>query len=252
MRLLRLWAVVGMVVLLLLAGAALLLSPALRLSRIRVHRQDLRIDVAEIQQLLRPFFGRHLLLLSQAEVERTVRDAFPEVTAVRLEWDYPGTAALSLEVDPVVMRVAIHEPSVEEDALLQGRISPVSTLSLTRQGWILDELSSGEEGLPLLHVVDWATRPTHRDRLLAPSDLLTLERARRELAGEFGHHLGAIVLYLRAQEFHVRTERLTLWISLRSPLDEQLQRYRTFLRTVPIEEVSAYVDLRLHDRVVYR
>ncbi len=242
----------------LLAGVALvafcLLSPTLRLSRIRVQRQDLRVDLQEVQRVLRPLFGRHLLLFSGVEVEQLLRAAFPEIASVRAHVEYPGSLRLSFTMDPVVMRVAIHEPGEGEVSILSQRLEedPSTQTYLTSQGLILEYPFPQGENLPFLRITDWATKPSHREHVLTVDQLATIERARDVLAHEFAHRVGVVTVYLRAREFHVQVDRRLLWFDFASPLEEQLQRYRTFLRTVPPEEALAYVDLRLHDRVVYR
>jgi hypothetical protein len=59
-------------------------------------------------------------------------------------------------------------------------------------------------------------------------------------------------VYLRAREFHLDTPKLSFWFDLRSPLEEQLQRLRTFLTVVKFPEVKNYIDLRLIGKVVYK
>ena len=68
----------------------------------------------------------------------------------------------------------------------------------------------------------------------------------------FALSIGAIIVYVRAQEFHIRTNKVTLWFDLRSSLSVQLQRFREFLKTVPLDQAKEYVDLRIADKIIYK
>lgn len=248
---------VAMILLAILASTTFLISSSsFRLSRIRVHREDLRTDVQEIQQALRPLFGRHLLLLSFAAIEHMVQETFPEVTMVDLGVDYPGTLMLTLHMDPIVMRVFVHDPEEREGEFLRAKTQSqgeeeVNTV-LTGKGILLLYPFPMEEELPTLHLVDWGTRPVHRERMLSENDLSIIKSTQAALEWEFGHQVSSTVLYLRGREVHVATEGPRLWFDFTSPIEDQLQRYRVFLRSVPPEVAAEYVDLRLHDRVVYK
>jgi hypothetical protein len=255
LRALRVLVVVAAGLVMLAVVAFMVFSSSFRLSRIRVHRQDLRTDVQEIQQVLRPFFGRHLLLLSFASVERQVREAFPEVAHVSLNVDYPGILDVTLSMDPIVMTAIVHDPGAREGGPLSLHLQNEGgggSAFITSRGVFLLYHFPTEELLPRLHIVDWVRRPVHRERILLEEDLFRIKTAQATLGQEFGHQVLSTVLYLRAREFHVLTERLSLWFDFASPIEDQLQRYRVFVRSVPLQDVSAYVDLRLRDKVIYK
>ena len=54
------------------------------------------------------------------------------------------------------------------------------------------------------------------------------------------------------QEFHLKTEGVILWFDLATPVAAHIDRYRQFLRAVSLDKVEEYIDLRPHDRVIYR
>jgi hypothetical protein len=59
-------------------------------------------------------------------------------------------------------------------------------------------------------------------------------------------------VYLRSREFHLQTAKYSLWFDMRSPLAQQIDRYRLFLQSAGAGAAKVYVDLRLQDRIVYR
>ena len=161
-------------------------------------------------------------------------------------------------MDPLVALVCLGEPE-ETEATLAGTGSFVQEYPpyqyLTSRGVYLEEPfplgENGEEKLRI-HIVDWAVKPVHRQRLVDPDLLSDIARVRQVLEESFGHTVTFVTLYIRAREFHVQTEKLSLWLDRALPLVQQFEHYRAFLRTIPPGSTEQYVDLRLHDRVVYR
>lgn len=233
----------------------------------QVGREDRRTDVEEIQKLLSPFFGKHILFVSPALLERTLLTAYPEISSAAVRRNFPNELQVALFMDPIVANVTLGEPDdTERDFADQLALESSEESSppaegkrhhyLTEQGIYLEypfslQQKENEERLSL-HIVDWAVKPTHRQRLLAPEVYHEIRSVKRILEETFGHTTLFATAYLRAKEFHVQTERLTLWFDLGSPITAQMNRYRMFLRTVSPESAQEYVDLRLHDRVVYR
>lgn len=88
--------------------------------------------------------------------------------------------------------------------------------------------------------------------ILPPEFFDRLRRAENALTLEFGQQVGLRTVYLRAREFHLDTPAISFWFDIRTPLEAQLQRLRTFLKAVKLPEVKEYIDLRLTGRVVYQ
>lgn len=266
---LRVWLVV-------LIGCALIviilfffLSPTFAISSIRVSRQDRRIDVEEIQKHLSEQFGRHILLVSPALLSRELRMKYPEVSSVDVRRRYPSELHVFLFMDGVSAEIILGEPDDTEAGI--SEISDEENISadglyryVTDRGVYLEypfSLDDSEKDRLKIHVVDWATKPEHRQMLIEPAVLQAMRSARALLVQSFGSSVPLVTLYVRAKEFHVHTfhpgrpegkEKLTLWFDLADTVLTQINRYRTFLKEVLPGAAEDYVDLRLHDRVVYR
>ena len=247
----RLWMVVLIAASVVTLLALSLFSPLFTVQSISVRRQDARIDVAEIQKLLFPFFGRHLFFLSPRLLADTVQDAYPEVASVKTEKRFPHDVRLTLSMDPVVADVFVKAPDATEHTKTASGASVQH--SLTSRGIYLEYASPEAETKRMrLSIVDWVVKPSHRQQLLSEELLHAMQNAENILTESFGHRVSDITLYVRAQEFHVRTERIMLWFDLATPLVQQVAHYREFLRSLPADAATQYIDLRLHDRVVYR
>ena len=72
------------------------------------------------------------------------------------------------------------------------------------------------------------------------------------LRSDFGLSAKDITIFLRAKEFHIRTEKVALWFDLTSPLSVQFQRFRELLKNLPLDQVKEYIDLRIADKIVYK
>lgn len=225
--------------------AVALFSPIMRVGEVRVIRTDTRLDIEQVQSLLSPLFGRHLLLLSGYDVRTLLEDGMPDLKTVEANKDYPSTLVVRITLDPLIARLKIVGP--EAEAAVQEGMD-----YLTSEGVYIASGRASGESLPSITLVDWGARPIAGEALLTPEFLLRIAAAERELNEQFGQETLERTAYMRAQEFHLKTAQWTLWFDMRSPLDEQVGRYRLFLREVPVGEVKEYVDLRLKDRVVYR
>lgn len=236
-------------------------SSMLSVSEIRVKRTDRRLDEESIHGALRPLIGRHLLYLSGGEVkpllagrlDRIDRAAVPDLRDVSVSKEYPSTVVISVELDPVIARLQIENPGASSaPAAATG-----SSLAdyLTDEGmyvpYLPSQVASGS-ALPLIRIVDWSARPSPWTVVLEPAFLEEMRKAEQGLNEQFGQAVKERAAYIRAQEFHLRIAPYSLWFDFKSPLEDQLQRYRLFLQAGKAGEAKQYVDLRLRDRIVYR
>lgn len=231
-------------------------SPLLTVREIRVQRTSPRIDVEQVERALAPVFRRHLFFLSSQDVVHALRQAVPDVTAATIQKRYPSTLIVRLTLDPIIARLRIEEP--EAAASPPRTATGVLTEYLTAQAMYVTYQPSyvrreqPEGTLPLVRIVDWGARPAPWTQLITPEFLLTMREAEQMLRDQFGQEVIERTVFLRAQEFHLRTKALILWFDRRSTLEDQLQRYTIFLRTIGLQAAKEYVDLRLRDRVVYK
>lgn len=252
----RAWCAIGIVLFIALMIAFFLLSSTFSVTSMRVSRQDRRTDTEEIQKLLQPYFGKHIFFVSPLLIERNILTAYPEVASAEVSRNFPNELQVKLYMQPIIARVAIGDPGDTEQGVVSETWQETEEqhLYLTQNGVFLEypfSLSLPDEYLSL-YLVDWAVKPEHRQKLIQGQPLAAVQHAQRILQETFGHSAHFITYYLRAKEFHVQTEGSALWFDLVTPVSVQIDRYRQFLRAVPLEEVEEYVDLRLHDRVVYR
>lgn len=247
-----------------------LFSPVFAVSSIRVSRQDRRIDVEEIQKQLATQFGKHILFVSPMLIARDLKMQYPEVSSVNVRRKYPNELHVFISMDKIAAEVILGEPDETESAI--SEISDAESIPedgiyryVTGNGIYLEypfplDRNNGEDRLKI-HIVDWAAKPEHRQRLIESEMLQAMQSARAILIQSFGSSVPLITLYVRAKEFHVHTfhpgrpeghEKLILWFDLTNTILTQINRYRIFLKELPRGSAEEYVDLRLHDRVVYR
>ena len=229
-------------------------SPIVQVREIRVQRDSLRIDAEKVQRSLSPVFGRHLLFLSTQEVAALLRASISDIGDVAIDKDYPSRLTVRLTLEPITARLVIVAPDDARAGMRSGSgFSAGANDFLTVNGrYIVDPNPDVPTDLPVLFIVDWGVRPNPGDVLIAPDVLETIYGAEEIVRQQFGWDLQRRIVYLRAREFHLKTQTITLWMDLRSPLSEQFARLTVFLRSVPAEEAKEYVDLRLSDRIVYK
>lgn len=246
----KFWAIALSIIIVIGGAAALLLSPILNVKKIQVQRHDARLDIEAIQQALAPLFDSRLFLVSKAKVNELLKD-FPDITDTEIDKDYPSLLTVSLTLDPLVAKLEIDEPET-------GTGSTPSTSSgmsiyITSKGYaVFSAVSLSNNVLPTLEIRDWGIKPTHHSQLVDEEFLLMLFKARDTLTQEFGMPINRAIIFVRAQEFHLSGSRLSFWFDVASPLEEQFDRFRSFLSIQPLDGVTQYVDLRLSDRVVYK
>lgn len=247
---------IGSIVLLCIGLA--LFSPILHIREIRVQRADPRVDAERIQGALAPFFGRHLFFLTTDQVEQAIAASIPDLHTVTITKQYPGTLSLHVTLDPLIARLVIDDP--ETPVTGSGTSTGSGTLSgmidyLTDEGvYVAYNPAQVESGSALtqLRVVDWAVRPEPNKQIMSPELLGALSDAELLLEREFDQSVTRRTVYLRAREFHLRLPAYSLWFDLRSPLDEQLRRYRVYLDQIGADKAKEYVDLRIQGKIVYK
>lgn len=251
----RFLVVAGIGIVVLVIGF-LIFSPVLHIREVKVMRSDTRIDADLVQRALAPVFGNHLFFLSAQDVEKLLRDAVPDLDTVQVAKEYPSSLQLKMTLDPIIARLTIDDPDHKVSGSGAGiqQAKPPSDF-LTSEGMYVayfDAQVRTSTGLLALRVVDWGVRPVPWKPLIDPLLLQSLREAETALTEQFGHTLRSRTVYLRAQEFHLQTSGLSLWFDLRSPLMEQLDRYRLYLRMAGPSAAREYVDLRLADKIVYK
>lgn len=227
----------------------LLFSPWTKVQEIRVVRRDPRIDVALVQQALRPLFGRRMLLLGRADVLPLLQESMPDFKGVHVDVSYPSRLIINIVLDSPIARVQIDDADrfAQSGAFLRS--------FLTEKGIYMHYPPSSvphTNELPLLRITDWGERPLPGNHILSPTLLTALQKTEELLRRDFGQDVTERLVFLRAREFHLLVAKTWLWFDIRSSPEEHLRRYRTFLQSDQREHAREYVDLRPIDRVVYR
>lgn len=251
----RLWLVIGMGLITLIVAGMLLFAPFFDVREMRVRRQDPRIDPEEIQQILSPLFRQRLVLVTRSQVASLLLAEYPDIGRVEISKEYPSTLSVSVYLEPVAAEVIIADstdPPTGSGSNTSSSGTYIYTY-VTRKGTFVTSpirLTGGP--YPKLTVTDWGIRPQNRTLLLTPDFLQTIFLARDTLLRDFGLQSQSITVYLRAQEFHIKTNKTTLWLDVRSPLNVQFQRFREFLKTLLLDQAKEYIDLRIADKIIYK
>lgn len=229
--------------------AFLIFSPLVRIREIQVHRLSPRLDIEQVQLNLESVFGQHLFFLSGFEVAEKLKETNADIRQVNIRKEYPSTLHVEIELDPLVSMLRIVRPDEDTESFGTGAIVNF----LTDQGVYVNAITIEDAlTLPEIVLVDWGVHPTHGDLLIEPTFLERMNAAEMALLRQFGQVTLRRTVFLRAQEFHLAIDEIELWFDLSSPLEDQLQRYRTFLQHGNLDDVKQYIDLRIAGRVVYQ
>lgn len=250
----RIWMLIAASGVVTVIVAILLLSPFFDVRSMHIRRQDARIDPEEIQQTLSPLFKQRLVLVTRNQVAAMLEAEYADIQRVEITKEYPSTLDVTVYLDPVVAKVKIVDSGAQEagSGSVAGSGTELHTY-LTRTGlFVSSPITLTSAPLPTLTITDWNIRPENRQRILDPQFLQEIFLARDTLRRDFGLSTVGILIYLRAQEFHVRTNKSTLWFDLQSPLAVQFQRFRELLKTVSLDQVKEYADLRIADKIIYK
>ncbi len=250
----RIWMLIAASGVLTVILGILLLSPFFDVRSMHIRRQDARIDPEEIQQTLSPLFKQRLVLVTRNQVAAMLEAEYPDIQRVEINKEYPSTLSVTVYLDPVVARVKLDDSGVPDtgSGATAGSGAGLHTY-LTRTGlFVASPITLTSAPLPTLTFTDWNIRPQNRQQVLEPHFLQEIFLARDTLRRDFGLTTTGILVYLRAQEFHIRTNKTTLWFDLQSPLTVQFQRFRELLKTVSLDQVKEYADLRIADKIIYK
>ncbi len=246
----KFWLFFSVVILSMTTLSTLLFAPFFNVRSIRIERENASIDAEEIQRTLSSLFDQKLLLVTRSQVQEFIRPLYPDSVWIDIRKEYPSTLIVRIQLEEPVAHLIVQD-DVENGT---GAILPTSYTYITRNGYFLESPLQLKEGLPIptLTIVDWAVRPKNHTKLLPKEFLDTIESARTILKRDFNLEPKKIVVYIRAQEFHIVTPKGTLWFDQKSPLSVSFDRLRQFLRSVSFSKVKEYVDLRVEGAVVYK
>lgn len=242
---------------LLLMVGLVLFSPILDVRTIKVQRLDARMNAEQIHEVLIPWYHQHLLLLVPEQVRRAIDTTIPDADTITIKKQYPSTLVVAVTPDPLIARLTITNPNITTGT---GQLTTSGSLQppidyLTNKGVYVsyppNQVQTGT-GILDIQVVDWAVRPEIGKQMVQSGFLLAMQRAEKTLGDEFGLTVENRTLFLRAREFHLRVPGYSLWFDIRSPIEEQFERYRIFLNYVALASVKEYVDLRIRKMIVYK
>ena len=254
----RMWLILATGTLVIALAGILLFAPFFDVRHIRIMRQDARIDLEEVQQTLSPLFRQRLVLVTRAQVSALLLNQYLDIDRVEISKQYPSTLTVTIYTDPIIATIDIDESASTEIRGSGALLTPAGTGStvwsyVTDRGYFVTSLVPlSLVPLETLTVTDWGVRPQNRTRFLTPEFLQTVFRARDALRRDFGLTSKQITLFIRAQEFHIQTDKATLWFDLQSPLSVQFQRLRELLKASSFDQVKSYIDLRITDKVIYK
>lgn len=228
----------------------LLFSPLLEVREITVRRLSPRLDIEHVQKVMSPLFGRHVLFLTTADVRSLLHENITDIQSVEVGKIYPSELVVTIRLHPLVSRLQIVDPDAPE----KSDTGTGSGLDfLTQEGVYIRTVGNVDAShLPIIRLVDWAVRPTPGTPLVPPELVSRLFETEEALRLQFGHTVEIRTVYLRAQEYHVLADGISLWFDMRSSLEEHLQQYRVLLQSISHDEIHQYIDLRLTDRIVYQ
>lgn len=234
----------------------LIFSSLVTVRSIAFDDSTLRIDRETVQQALKPLFGKHLFMVSRLDVLPLLQEVYPDVTNVSLHKVYPDTLSLTFELYPLVAQLTIADDQAEplDDQAPETGSGLVNTHFITETGLYVRLAVPSQQNLdlPVYTVRDWGIKPQQNQLLVPPELLVALKELEVILQEQFGHEITNRIIFARAQEFHIEVGDRYLWFDIRSTVEEQLERYRTFLETSINFPVTEYIDLRLADRVVWK
>ncbi len=250
----RTWLVIGACVLIVTVVMVLLFAPFFDVRQIHIRRQDPRIDLEDIQQTLKPLFKQRLLLVTKGQVSAMLQSEYPDIDHVDIVKEYPSTLTVSIYLESIAAAVIIDDSDASAASQTGAIVGSGSYAYITRSGYYVNSpiKLTGSTPIPTLRLTDWGIRPQNRTPALPPDFIEEIFAARDTLRTDFGLTTRDIAVYVRAQEFHIRTNKVTLWFDLKSPLPVQFQRFREFLKTLTLDQAKEYVDLRIADKIIYK
>ena len=246
------WSALLLAILFLFSSGMILFSPILTVRSIEVTRKSPRLDIEQVQQALAPMFGRRMLFLPSFEVTDLLKQSIPDLRSISVSKAFPSTLQVSVELDPLSVRLRIADPDAQDRVATAGTGARVDFL--TAKGvYVQTSTAQEDQALPDITLVDWGVRPQPGTLLITSEFLQRMSAAEVTLLRQFGQEVKKRVVYLRAQEFHLLIDKnIALWFDLKSPLENQVGRYRTFLKEVGLAKAKEYVDLRVQGRVIYK
>ena len=229
-------------------GWFLLFSQALHVRQIHMNQLSSRLDRSEVQTLLAPLFGRHIVFLSELEILSLLKESIPDIADVEIMKEYPSDLHVRMTLDPLTSQLRIVSPDFEDETATGATLD-----YLTNKGiYVQLAYEQDIEDVPEIYIVDWGVKPIPGTLLLTPYFLNHMRIAEEIIQKQFGYNVEKRSAFVRAQEFHLDIGQYTLWLDVKSSVEDQISRYKTLLSSVDPASITEYVDLRIAKRIVYK
>ncbi|MCF7917405.1 FtsQ-type POTRA domain-containing protein [Candidatus Gracilibacteria bacterium] len=215
-----------------------LLSPYFNLKKISVVRDNPNINVKQIEEGLKDFYGKNLLFLSEKNIQDVLWKLFPEFRDIEITEKWPSSIELKITVSPPIFN------------LLNNQNANFSVLS--EDGVVLQE--EAIENLPVIKVFQYEKPILIRQKFLSKEEIKNIILAEKLLQEEFALPLNASHLYWAAGELHLISKGdMALWIDLAQPIESQLDKLKFSASEIGLYTQSFdHIDLRIPKQIFWK
>ncbi len=214
------------------------LSPYFELKKIFVLRDNPHVDAERVERVLKPFYGKNMLLLSHKNIKRELFRLFPEFQKIKITEHWPEEIKLKIETSSPLFN------------FLNQETADFSVIS--KNGTILDIPT--QKHLPTIKGFGYIKPIAPHQKLTDEETLKSILLSKSILEQEMLLPLKTLHYFPAAHELHLISKGdMAIWIDLKLPIDEQFAKLensanRIGLYTDPIE----HVDLRIPSQIFWK
>ncbi len=247
------------------------------ITKIDVARDNLHIDSAEITNQLNHFKGKNIFFFSRYNIQKTIKENYPEFSIIHIKKVLPHTLKIELETHEIVANIKAYYqlPEVEnppdetegmriEEVLRDAFIlieneeeeeenAPIEQKALLNR--IGQAIFDQEEDLGLMTIViENLTQPIEDREIVIPEHKMDFIL---ESIQYFNNTMRMVVDRIKylpvAREVHFVTEDdLIIWLSMEKDYKEQIDKLNVIYQAAELDKEDIdYIDLRIDEKLIY-
>ncbi len=149
--------------------------------------QNLNIDIGQIQDFLKPYYGRNLLFVSTTSLEKDLQTKFPELKNIQITEKWPSELKISIELSVPIAKL-LNEYNA-------------TYYFISEEGIVLPFFNKLE--LPLIKLKDYDQNLKTREQFMSKIKLQNILQSAKFFSEKFELPIIEIQYFVYAQEFHL-------------------------------------------------
>ncbi len=212
-------------------------SPYFELNKITIVRDNPHVNPEKITALLSDFYGKNLLTLKKSQIEKRLRELFPEITQVQIHEKWPAEIKLKVTMSPPFLTLLNQE---------------TANFSVIAQNGVILDIPAQKE-LLVVKVYDYPKDLMPHQKFLTQEVLDQFLLAKTTLEQDIELPVKSLHYYPLARELHlISLSDVEIWLDLQRPIPQQLRKLKEAAERLDVYKTPfRHIDLRIAQQIFW-